>query len=184
MSHGDKSAYDAACGLYATSLPPADGKKNVTEGKEEGGVVEEGEGDREEEGEGEREEGDGKREEEEMKEGERGEREEEMEVEKEEKVKEVDVEEDVEAEEEGREGNAAEPEDGAQVVVTETLSDKVWRRVVDNRVWPHCSLSLQVDGRRESVLVNGVKRNLDLVALICYSKLKKKCPGKEKMAAS
>ena len=42
----------------------------------------------------------------------------------------------------------------------------------------------QADGRREGVLVNGVKRNIDLVALICYSKLKKKCPGKSFLRSS
>ena len=28
-----------------------------------------------------------------------------------------------------------------------------------------------------AVMVNGVRQSLDLVALICYYKLKKKCPG-------
>ena len=32
-------------------------------------------------------------------------------------------------------------------------------------------------GRGDSVLVNGVRRSLDLVALIAYFKLKKKCQG-------
>ena len=35
------------------------------------------------------------------------------------------------------------------------------------------------DPAKDTVLVNGVKHSLDLVALVCYHKLKSKCPGKD-----
>lgn len=39
-------------------------------------------------------------------------------------------------------------------------------------------VSRRDSGRGDSVVVNGVKHNLDLVALVAYFKLKKKCQGK------
>ena len=40
------------------------------------------------------------------------------------------------------------------------------------------SLSVKVEGKvKDTVMVNGTRQSVDLVALICYNKLKKKCPG-------
>ena len=47
--------------------------------------------------------------------------------------------------------------------------------IVQNLLLKSCAF--QGDGKVKDVIVNGKKQSLDLVALICYHKLKQKCQG-------
>ena len=57
-----------------------------------------------------------------------------------------------------------------------------WRSFVNPACYPSIGKCFQVEGKvKDTVVVNGVKQSLDLVALICYNKLRKKCLGITKL---